>query len=88
MIKKSTKWAGLMLLSFMICGCQQLVKQKDDAVRRWKQDYRISQVIPPLQIPENLSRPENTENYAIPANLPTVEAAAVSIIPPEFGEMS
>jgi uncharacterized lipoprotein len=87
-VKKSKKiLLSALALSIVLTGCQQLNQQRSRYIRDREQDYLISTVNPPLQIPSDLSYMKGQEHYSFPDVMPGT-VTPVSIVPPGFGELS
>lgn len=72
----------------MLCACQQIKQQREVYIRNRAKDYTKSTVIPPLQVPADLSRVEHSQMYPLPRPLPDAShLQAVPLEPPGFGQL-
>lgn len=85
---KKNAFVYLLFVILSTVGCQQVSKKKDQYMAHLAKDYHASRLIAPLKVPEDLHYPTSSDSYPLPEHVSSQAAAAVSLVPPGFGELS
>ena len=77
---------GIVVLTTLM-GCESIHEKRKVYIRDRGQDYLISDLVAPLEVPEYLAY-EPTDVFPLPETLPNKDGLEhVSVKPPGFGEM-
>lgn len=80
---------GLILLTILLCGCQQMSQKKSQYVPNHANDYLSSHIIAPLRVPEGLNYPKENESFSLPSEIPDVAMLKpIPLEPPGFGKLN
>lgn len=84
-MKKFISTTTLLGYCLMICGCTFLHEKKGIWFRDRSDDYLTSNVSAPLQTPDGIQNPVNTEQFPVPT-LSSQTVLKPGIEPPGFGK--
>lgn len=78
----------IILLTGLLCACQQINDKRSQYVRNRELDYVNSTLIAPLKVPHDLTLEQRNDIYPIPYDLPAIGSLKpVNIEPPGFGKL-
>ncbi len=78
---------GLILSMTLLWGCQQVVP-RSEYLRNRSKDYLNAHLIPPIRVPDGLSKPPESLDYPIPSHVPPIGSLKpINLEPPGFGTL-